>query len=86
VGDNYYTMATVNQFLRNVSCCVMIRAHHTSDAERSVYALITYGRQLVNMTFNTAWLWIKEIRYHSTYVSAAIYSEMGVALATYAIL
>jgi hypothetical protein len=45
-----------------------------NDIER-----ITYRRQLVNMTFYTAWLWVKEIRYHSIYVSASIYSETDVA-------
>jgi hypothetical protein len=34
VGDDYHTMATVDQFLENVSCCVMIHVHSTSDAKR----------------------------------------------------
>jgi hypothetical protein len=38
------------------------------------------------MAFNATWLWIEEVRYHSIYVSALIYNEMGITLCTYAML
>jgi hypothetical protein len=84
VGDDYYTMAAINQFLENVSCCVMVHIPNTLDAEAMLMPhndneQITYRRQLVNMTFNTAWLWVKEIRYHPIYVSASIYSGTDIA-------
>jgi hypothetical protein len=62
----------------------MLHVHNTLDAEAMLMPhndneQITYRRQLVDMTFNATWLWVKEIRYHSMYVSATIYSETDVA-------
>jgi hypothetical protein len=79
VGDDDYTVTAVDQFLTVSAIVLPYLSIHVSDAERSVLVMITYRRQLVNVTFNTAWLWVKEIRYHSIYVSASIYRETNVA-------